>query len=169
MFKTKLGTWKICKYYDIFSIFFSTFALFPCSSYLWVILEEGCRLNRSPVVLPVFSKVNLNMHSLSDGSQSCWIYWIYCACLDWLDCPVETLLPGNIMDNALQCTVQAPTHTWAAAWSPGVQYNCSAGGRQSQATSFCTELTRTNLDTSVQWAQYTNLELQGQVAAKKRA
>lgn len=121
------------------------------------------------MVLPVFSKVILNMHSQSDVSQSCWIYWIYCVCLDWLDCPVDTLLPGNIVGNALQCTVHAPTHIRAAAWSPGTEYNCSAGGRQSQATFFCTEQTRTNLDTSIQWAQYTNTELQGQVAARKWA
>lgn len=159
----------IYKYYDIFSIFFSTFALFPCSSNLWVILEEGCGLNRWPVVLPVLSKVNLNMHSQSDVSQSCWIYWIYCACLDWLGCPEDTLLPGNITDNALQCTMHAPTHTWAAAWSPAMEHNCSAGQRQSQATSFCMERTRSNLDTSIQWAWYTNIELQGQEAARKQA
>lgn len=63
------------------------------------------------VFLPVSSEVNLNMHNQSDVSQSCWIYWIYCVCLDWLDCPVDALLPVNITDNALQCTVYSHTHT----------------------------------------------------------
>lgn len=133
------------------------FALFSCSSNLWVILEEGAGFNKWPVALPVFSEVNLNMHSQSDISQS---RWIYCVCWDWLDCPVDKLLPGKIMDNALQCTVHAPTHPLAAAWSPGMEYNCSAGGRQSQATSYHTGQIRANLCTSIQWAQYTNMELQ---------
>lgn len=144
--------------------FSSTFALFPCSSKLWVLLEEGCRLNRWLAVLPVFSKVNLNMHSQSDVSQSCWIYWIYCVCLDWLDCPVDTLLPGNIMDNALQCTVHPPTH-WCLESRNRIQLFCWWKAKPSHL--LCMEQTRTNLDTSIQWDQYTNIELQGQVAARK--
>lgn len=71
------------------------------------------------VVLPVFSEANLNTRSQSDVSQSRWIYWIYCECLGWLDCPVDTLLPGNIMGNALQslCT-SLLTHG-----SLGMEYN----------------------------------------------
>lgn len=117
--------------------------------------------------LSVFSKVNLNTHSQPVIRQHGWIYWIYRVCFNWSDCPVDTLLPGNIMDNDLQCTVYAPTHTWAAARTTGMEYICSAGREQSQATFVCVEWTRTNLDTTTQWAQYTNRELQGQVAARK--
>lgn len=115
------------------------------------------------VVLPVFSEANLNTQSQSDVSQSRWIYLIYCECLERLDCPIDTFLPGNIMDNALQslCT-SLLTH----GLLPGVQgWNINAG----QVPSFGMESIRTSQDTVLQRAQCTSTELQGQEVARKGA
>lgn len=85
------------------------------------------------VVLPVFNEANLNTQSQSDISQSRWIYCIYCECLECLDCPVDTLLPGNIMDNVLQslCT-SLLTH----GLQPGVQEWNLTAGKHGQVPSF---------------------------------
>lgn len=111
------------------------------------------------VVLPALSEANLNTQSQSDVSQSHWIYWIYFECLGWLDCPLDTLLPGNIMDNALQslCT-SLLTH----GLLPGVQIWNITAGNHGQVSSFCMERSRTTLDTMLQWAQCSSTELQGQ-------
>lgn len=118
------------------------------------------------VVLPVFSEANLNTQSQSDVSQSRWIYWIYRECSEWLDYPVDTLLPGNIMGNALQslCT-SLVTH----GLLPRVQEWNITTGKHRQVPSFCMERARTSLDTILEWAQCTNTELQGQEAARKWA